>query len=435
MHRCRLLLAALLTALATAWQAAPAAAQEPAADARNIRVFFDCNAFCDDNYIRTESPWIAFVRDRTDADVHLLITSLSTGAGGSEYTLNFVGLGALASRNDTLRHVVQALATDDERRRGVTRAIQLGLAPFVARLPAARPLRVVVADEDDERRRPPVAASDPWRAWVFEINANGSLEEEQRQSGYNWGGSFDARRITSAWKFGASMSGHVDEQHFTIEEDSGPPTKFTSVRRGFSGGATIVRSHGGRLATGAQVRASSSTFSNTEFAFRAAPAIEFSFFPYDEFTRRQLTLQYSAGVSAFGYNEETIYGKVRETRPTHALVLGYDINQRWGSADITLETARYIDNASQWRFEFDGELDIRLFRGFELEIGANASLIRDQLGIAARNATPEEILLELRDLQTDYRYDVFVGISYTFGSIFSAVVNPRFGTGPGNILR
>jgi hypothetical protein len=116
-------------------------------------------------------------------------------------------------------------------------------------------------------------------------------------------------------------------------------------------------------------------------------------------------------------------------------VIGYDVNQRWGTADLMLETARYIDKGSQWRVEFDGDLDVRITRGLSMELSGRASRIRDQLAIAARGATPEEILLELRDLQTDYEYSISIGLSYTFGSIFNAVVNPRFGTGPGNILR
>ena len=39
----------------------------------------------------------------------------------------------------------------------------------------------------------------------------------------------------------------------------------------------------------------------------------------------------------------------------------------------------------------------------------------------------EEILLELRELQSGYEYAFEFGLTYTFGSIFSAVVNPRFG--------
>ena len=57
----------------------------------------------------------------------------------------------------------------------------------------------------------------------------------------------------------------------------------------------------------------------------------------------------------------------------------------------------------------------------------NASRIRDQLSLPARGATPEEVLLRLRQLQSGYEYGVSFSLTYTFGSIFSSVVNPRFG--------
>jgi hypothetical protein len=405
---------------------------------RDLRVFLDCNANCDRDYMRSETPWVAFVRDRTDADVHLLITSLGTGGGGQEYTLNFLGLGSFEGRNDTLRFVAHPGDTDDVARMGLTRTIQLGLAPYVARSPAGARLRMVLDDDRGGGRVARAApADDPWRAWVFEIEAEGSLEKEQRQAEFEWGGSLDARRITDRWKFGVSADASFDETRFTIddEEEGEPAREIVNVRENYSGGAVLVRSHGAHWGSGFQVSLSSSTFSNTRFALRAAPAVEYSVFPYGDFTRRQLTVQYSVGVSSFRYREETIFGRMQETRPTHALVVGYDVNQPWGTAELTLESARYIDNGSQWRVELDSEFEIRITRGLAVEIGANASLIRDQLAIAARDATPEEILLELRDLQTDYEYRLNVGLSYTFGSIFSSVINPRFGTGPGEVLR
>lgn len=36
-----------------------------------------------------------------------------------------------------------------------------------------------------------------------------------------------------------------------------------------------------------------------------------------------------------------------------------------------------------------------------------------------------EILLGLRERGTDYEYDLEVGFSYSFGSVFQNVVNPR----------
>lgn len=53
--------------------------------------------------------------------------------------------------------------------------------------------------------------------------------------------------------------------------------------------------------------------------------------------------------------------------------------------------------------------------------------IRDQIDLEAGDATEEEILTRQRELQSDFEYNVRVGFSYTFGSIFSNVVNPRFG--------
>lgn len=418
--------------MALAATAPRAAAQE---SDRNVRVFFDCNARCDGDYIRLETPWVNFVRDRTDADVHLLITSLQTGAGGERYTLNFAGRGRFSGRSDTLTYVYNVGETDDVRRRGLTRTIQLGLAPYVARTPVASRIQMSV-DRATSASAPPSREEDRWNSWVFNVNAHGGLDGEEQQSEFEWGGSFNARRITPQWKFGTSANAFFNESRFTLEgENGGPPQEITTIREGYSGGAVIVRSHGEHWGSGLQVSAGASTFSNTTLSIRAAPAVEFSFFPYDEFTRRQLILQYSAGVSSFRYREETIFDRMAETRPTHALVLGYDMTAPWGEADITLETSRYMDNSSQWRFTSRGGLDLRITRGLSINVGARASLIRDQLAIPKRGASQEEILLELRELRSDYRYSANVGLRYTFGSIFSAVVNPRFGTGPGRVLR
>jgi hypothetical protein len=53
--------------------------------------------------------------------------------------------------------------------------------------------------------------------------------------------------------------------------------------------------------------------------------------------------------------------------------------------------------------------------------------VRDQISLPALEATSEEVLVNQRQLATSYRYFYFFGVSYTFGSIFSPIVNPRFG--------
>ena len=59
---------------------------------------------------------------------------------------------------------------------------------------------------------------------------------------------------------------------------------------------------------------------------------------------------------------------------------------------------------------------------------------RDQLYLPRAGATPEEILVRQQQLATTYRYSINFGLSYSFGSIFNNVVNPRFGSGGGEIF-
>ncbi len=63
--------------------------------------------------MRTEVTFINYVRDRTDADVHVLVTTQETGGGGIEYTAKFIGLGRFAGVDQTLK----VLRGPDEHRR------------------------------------------------------------------------------------------------------------------------------------------------------------------------------------------------------------------------------------------------------------------------------------------------------------------------------
>jgi hypothetical protein len=72
-------------------------------------------------------------------------------------------------------------------------------------------------------------------------------------------------------------------------------------------------------------------------------------------------------------------------------------------------------------------MSIRLTRGLNLDVFGSYSRIHDQLNLPVGDASLDEILLRRRELATDYDYRLSIGLSYTFGSVFSNVVNPRFG--------
>ena len=171
----------------------------------------------------------------------------------------------------------------------------------------------------------------------------------------------------------------------------------------------------------------SSTYDNKRFSLRAMPAFEFDLFPYSQSTRRLLTAQYAIGYEAFRYSEVTIYKKLHESHPLHTVALSLNQNQPWGSTNIRAEAGQYLDLTYRNYAEVGGDVNVRIFKGLNFNIGGEYEAIRNQLYLPAVGATPEEILTQQRQLATNYQFFVFAGISYTFGSVLNNVVNPRFG--------
>jgi len=73
------------------------------------------------------------------------------------------------------------------------------------------------------------------------------------------------------------------------------------------------------------------------------------------------------------------------------------------------------------------ELSLHLFKGFSLELRGNYSMIHNQLSLQKSAVSQEEVILQQRQLETQYSYWGTVGINFTFGSIYNNIVNPRFG--------
>src|SRR5512136_2190151 len=94
------------------------------------RVFIDCD-YCDIEYIKTEITFVNYVRDRKEAQVHVLITVLSTGAGGVEYTMAFSGQQEFVGMDDIQKFVSNQTQTSDEIRQGQVRVLKMGLMRYV----------------------------------------------------------------------------------------------------------------------------------------------------------------------------------------------------------------------------------------------------------------------------------------------------------------
>jgi hypothetical protein len=165
-----------------------------------LKVFIDCSSDdCHADYLREEVELVDYVRDRKDADVHVLITSAETVARGLEYTLAFIGVGALQGTTRTLTVTTDASDTEDRIRRALASALTLGLLGYIApgRVP---PDLAITAELGVAPAQAGTPDTDPWKRWIFSLNGNGSIDSEESTSEEEWGLSIGADRITPDWK-------------------------------------------------------------------------------------------------------------------------------------------------------------------------------------------------------------------------------------------
>jgi hypothetical protein len=383
-------------------------------------VYLDCDCF--EDYLRDEIRFVDFVRQPQDSDVHLLSRISDTGGGGRETVLRLIGRGRFAGHDEELKAISFVGDAESTRRDLVLRTVQVGLAAFMARegLPADLTVEVGAGGQAGAARQP---LEDPWNAWVFSISGNADFSREETQRDWSWRLDVGADRITEAWKttIGASVDREIEE--FDLDEEF--PLKAVQEER--RGDWFVARSLGPHWSAGLDGELESSTFSNTRFAWAIAPTLEYNVFPYEDYASRQLRLQYAAGVAHARYYEITVYDTFEDTHPVHEASVTFDRREPWGSADLSLDFTQYLHDSSKYRLELDGEVSLNITRGLSIDVEGGASRIRDQLSLPRRDATEEEVLLRLRELQSGYDLRFNLGFTYSFGSLFNNIVNPRFG--------
>ena len=353
--------------------------------------------------------------------MHLLASGSETGGGGRERVLRFVGRGRFDGHSHDLKAVTRVSDTENTQREVVLRTVLVGLLDYVAHdgIPDGVSLRVSTDDDDQDRA---ATGDDPWNLWVFSARGNASFEADERNRQRQWELDFSADRVTEMWKasFGAELSQTVER--FDLDEDP-----FEVTRREWDIQGIVVRSLGPHWSVGGEAELESSTFGNTRRSGAVSAAIEYSVFPYEEYATRQLRINYSLGISRASYNEVTLFGKLKETLGQQELSASLDQRQPWGSLGATFEFSQYLHDVSKYRLEGSGDINLRLTRGLSLNINGSASRVRDQLALPLRDATDEEVLLRIRELQSGYEVDFSIGVTYSFGSLFNNIVNPRFG--------
>lgn len=418
--RKRSIIMLVFLAAALAW--APLSAQNADRPSKLISIYLDFPDWhVDMDYIRTEIPYVNYVRDRADADVHILTTTQATGSDGCEYTISFIGLRSFAGRENTLKCTSLQTDTEEIIRRKVVRYFKIGLMQFVSHSPAVDNITV------DYRKTAPGASDtkpvhDPWDHWTFRTSLRGHFNGEKSYKDNSLSTSISGGRVTENWKFNFYLS----MSNTRTVYDYGEGMSYNDERRSDYFRGSVVKSLTPRWSLAMVSGASRSSYSNFDLTAYCRPGVEFNVYPYSEATRREFTFQYLLGVNYYDYHEMTIYYKMNEWRLAEKLNISYVIKQPWGSINTSLYGSHYFHDLKKFNVSIFSSLELRLVRGLSLDMFGNITFVRDQLSLPASGASLEEVLLRRRELETSYYYYMSIGLSYTFGSMYNNVVNPRF---------
>lgn len=407
--------------------ASPLAAQEAAP---RPSVFFDCDGRdCNSQYYRTEISWVDWVNLQEAADVHLIMSSTTTGAGGREYELDFLGGDAGSDYQDVMRY--QSLPTDTDRERldGIANAIAIGMARFASENGFNGLVTVQAAGGDRNGGSRMVSqgeVDDPWNLWVFRINGNANLDGEDTRKTERLNGGFNASRVTDTWKVRFNGNFNYSRQSFELDEGT-----FRDSRYDWGFNPLIAYAVAEHWSVGIQGEVARQTRFNQDFRWEATPAVEYSVFPYEDATRRSFTFFYKIGPAFRDYIEETVFQETSETRFEQSLEIELSQRQTWGDAGVTLMGSHFLHDTGLYNVSLRGDIDFRVTRGLSVNARGNVGWVKDQIYLSAAGATDEETLLRLQQRGTDFSYGLSVGFNVQFGSIFNNVVNNRFNGGGG----
>jgi hypothetical protein len=385
-----------------------------------LRIYLDCDD-CYADFIRDQVNVVEYVRDPAEADVHIIVTRSETGSGGRERSVALIGAGRFKGRDFTVRAISESGDTEDTQRQRLATAITIGLLNYLSADGITGGLTVDVRQAALSGQSGP--ATDRWNHWVMSLQGGVTTIGEESSRELNLSGDVGADRITDDWKITMGFEMEYRREDFDLDEIE--PVRAIRNEKDFD--ALVARSVNDHWSIGGRTSIDSSTFDNISLRAFGGPAVEYNLFPYSQYTRRQLRLGYAIGPYRARYVEETLFFTLSDTLVQQQSSVTLDQREPWGSLQAELEYSTFLPKPSRYRLQLEGDVNVRLARGLSLSVEGSTSRIRDQLSFPRRGVTPEEVLLRLRRLYSGYEYNLQLGLTYTFGSIFSTIVNPRFG--------
>lgn len=385
-------------------------------------IFIDCQMNCDFIYLKQELRFINYMQNRDDADIYILATTQRVGSGGREVQLAFEGNEDFNTHKDTVRYQTDQNDTDAIIREKLLKNLKKGLLPYMLMTDISKQIEYSIPDHIENFEDNGAEINDPWNYWVFNIGGNAYLNGEASYRQSSLQGRFNASRVTEKSKFRYFYNYSFSNSTFILTDGE----EFSSFIKRYSNFFMYVHSINEHWSAGLRSDFGSSTFGNTDFDGTIKPAIEYNIYPYKDASTRRFSLQYSIGPEYKDYTDITIYDKLEETVLRHNFNIEFEQTQKWGSVEVDFGAGQYFHDLKLWSLFLNPNLEWIVFKGFSLDFGGFGSFVADRINIAKSDITDEDIILQIKQLNTNFTYYSYIGINYRFGSKYNNFVNPRF---------
>lgn len=381
-------------------------------------LFIKCDR-CDNNFLKNEINYVNHVREQGLADIQLFIYRNRNANNGNRYSLDFIGKNEFSEKELSLVLDTNPRLTQDEVRNALKKKIDIGLVYFLVESNISNRINISY-DSIINNNESYESSSDKWKNWVFQSAGEVNFENETSRNESNVRIELDADKVTDKIKLQFDIDFERSNNKYENQDNV-----FISKRNRKSFGAKSVWSINDKWSAGFNAGASGDTYQNIGFRYYIMPAIEYSFFPYYEFVRREMVINYRIGYGYRNYIEETIYNKFEENVYQHQLAFETRFRQPWGEIYTNLRAKSFLQDPSKNSFRFDSWFSIRVFEGLAVRFGGEIELIRDQISLPKGNASIEDLLLQQQEIATDFRSEFRIAIGYTFGSAFNNYLNSR----------
>ena len=377
-----------------------------------LKAYLDCR--CDQNYLKQQTSFLEHVRDQNLADIEIFIIDIRNPTGTRTFEIKVDGNNEYQEISSSTLVSGYANDTSSTLRDKLLNKLKLALIPFLDK--ASYNIKVDVDSNFDDL----TVNDDNWKNWVFELSGSYNDDKEESRKTNRYELEFEIDKLTPEWRIGMEIKRNESNGKFFSNDKV-----YTSNRKTTSISGRVVRSISDHFSAGIFSSAYQNTYENIDFNRYIAPAIEYSFYPYKDVLSKEITLAYRIGIGKRNYIEKTIYGYEKQKLSSQTLSLNIRFRQKWGNISSYLNATQFLNDGTKKRFSLRSDLDLRVFQGLAVRFSGNVNLIREQYSLAAVSTSIEELLLQQRQIATDYRTNFSVGLSYTFGSIYNSVINTR----------